>query len=53
MAKDEKPASGATKCTGAGRTVEELRETAVIACKINTRGGDCKPYAFGQHLAGN
>ena len=53
MAKDEKPARGATKCTGAGRTVDEARETALTACRINTRGGDCKLYAIGQHLAGN
>ena len=39
--------------TGAGRTVDEARETALTACKINTRGGDCKLYAVGQHLAGN
>jgi dienelactone hydrolase len=39
--------------TGAGRTVDEARENAVTACKINTRGADCKLYAIGQHLAGN
>lgn len=39
--------------TGAGRIVDEARENAVIACRINTRGADCKPYAIGQHLAGN
>ena len=39
--------------TGAGRTADEARENALTACKINTRGGDCKLYAIGQHLAGN
>ena len=39
--------------TGAGRSVDEARENAVTACRINTRGADCKPYAIGQHLAGN
>ena len=39
--------------TGTGRTADEARDNAVITCKINTRGGDCRPYAISQHLAGN
>ncbi len=39
--------------SGAARTADEARENALTACKINTRGGDCKLYAIGQHLAGN
>jgi hypothetical protein len=38
--------------TGAGRIVDEARENAVTACRINTRGADCKPYAIVSTLLG-
>jgi dienelactone hydrolase len=39
-------------CGGAiGRTIDEARENAMADCKANTRGGACKLYAIGQHLA--
>ena len=34
-----------------GRTIDEARENARADCKANTRGGACKLYAIGQHLA--
>jgi len=36
---------------GIGRTADEARENAMAECKANTRGGACKLYAIGQHLA--
>ncbi len=39
--------------TGFGRLGVEAREPALMKCKINTRGGDCRVYAVGQKLAGD
>ncbi|MGW1422281.1 dienelactone hydrolase family protein [Bradyrhizobium manausense] len=39
--------------TGFGRTAIEAREPAVMKCKINSRGEDCRLYAVGQKLAGD
>ncbi|MGX0962866.1 dienelactone hydrolase [Bradyrhizobium japonicum] len=39
--------------TGFGRTVLEAREPALMKCKINSRGEDCRLYAVGQKLAGD
>ncbi|WP_128925889.1 dienelactone hydrolase family protein [Bradyrhizobium guangxiense] len=39
--------------TGFGRTAVEAREPAVMKCKINSRGEDCRLYAVGQKLSGD
>jgi len=39
--------------TGFGRTALEAREPALMKCKINSRGEDCRLYAVGQKLAGD
>ncbi|MGY0573785.1 dienelactone hydrolase family protein [Bradyrhizobium sp. RDM12] len=38
--------------TGFGRTALDAREPALMKCKINSRGEDCRLYAVGQRLAG-
>ena len=37
--------------TGFGRTSVEAREPALMKCKINSRGEDCRLYAVGQKLS--
>jgi len=39
--------------TGFGRTALEAREPALMKCKINSRGEDCRLYSVGQKLAGD